>query len=171
MFKSSALLAAILSLAIAVPLSAQSHAKATAHKAKKAAAAESAAPVANPTSFAQLSDADQAKAKQVYGIDCALCHGADGNGQSEIAESMKLNLDNWTNSKSIAAKTNQDLFNKIRKGSDKMPPEPKDRASDAVVQNLVLYIRSLAKEHPDVVPAAAPSAAPGSPQGAAPSSH
>src|SRR5579863_5540749 len=38
----------------------------------------------------------QAKAKGVYNIDCAMCHGENGNGKTDLAKSMDLTLDDWT---------------------------------------------------------------------------
>lgn len=143
MLKPILLLAAVISVGVAVPPAVQKPAN---------AAGDSA------TGFAQLPTDAQAKAKSIYKIDCALCHGDDGNGQSEVAESMKLTMENWTDGKVLAGKADKDLFDMIRKGKDPMPPEPTDRATDAQVHNLVLYIRSLAKAVPDAVPAA-PAAA------------
>jgi hypothetical protein len=37
------------------------------------------------------------------------------------------------------------LFNIIRAGKDKMPPEAEGRASNTEVWNLILYLRSLSK--------------------------
>ena len=38
----------------------------------------------------------QAKAKSLYQIDCAMCHGDNGNGKTDLATSMQLTLDDWT---------------------------------------------------------------------------
>lgn len=84
----------------------------------------------------------QAKAKSVYGIDCSMCHGDGGNGKSDLATSMGLTLDNWTDPKTLANKQDGELFDMIRVGKDKMPPEDPGRATDIEVWNLVLYIRS-----------------------------
>jgi mono/diheme cytochrome c family protein len=86
-----------------------------------------------------------AKAKNIYGFDCALCHGETGNGKSDLATSMGLTLDDWTDPKTLASKRDGQLFNTIRGGKDKMPPEDKSRASDNEVWNLILYIRNFSK--------------------------
>ena len=86
-----------------------------------------------------------AKAKNIYGFDCALCHGDTGNGKSDLATSMGLTLDDWTNPKTLADKRDGALFDTIRAGKDKMPPEDKSRASDTEVWNLIHYIRSFSK--------------------------
>lgn len=90
----------------------------------------------------------QAKAKSLYAIDCAMCHGDNGNGQTDLAKSMGLNLVDFTNAKAMSAKTDGDLFDIIRNGKDKMPPEAVGRANDTVVWNLIIYIRKMAAPHP-----------------------
>ena len=102
-----------------------------------------------------------AKARKVYELDCAMCHGAAGDGKTDIAKEMSLTLMDWTDPKSLAGKTDQQLFDEIRKGSGKMPPEDKARAKDDEVTGLVQYIRKFAKEgSPSAAPAAAPAEAP-----------
>jgi len=86
----------------------------------------------------------QAKAKGLYEIDCAMCHGDSGNGQTDLAKSMSLSMVDFTDAKSMSSKTDGDLFDIIRNGKDKMPPESSGRASDTVVWNLILYIRKMA---------------------------
>jgi mono/diheme cytochrome c family protein len=87
----------------------------------------------------------RAKAKSLYQIDCAMCHGDNGNGKTDLATSMGLTLDDWTDAKTLAGKPDKDLFDVIRKGKDKMPPEIEGRAKDDMVWNLIIYIRSFAK--------------------------
>jgi cytochrome c5 len=102
------------------------------------------------------------KAKKVYEMDCALCHGAAGDGKSDLAKDMSLTMLDWTDPKSLAGKSDQDLFNAIRKGSGTMPPEDAARAKDDEVKNLVQYIRKFAKSgsSPAESPAAAPETTP-----------
>ncbi len=105
-----------------------------------AAPAASHAGAANPV---KPTAETQAKAKELYGIDCAMCHGVNGNGQTDLAKSMSMTLPDFTSSKSTAAKADGDLFDIIRNGKDKMPPEAAGRANDTVVWNLVTYIRKM----------------------------
>ena len=101
------------------------------------------------------------RVKQIYRNDCALCHGDNGNGKSEVATSMKLVLLDYTDPKSLSGKSDQELFDDIRKGmGDKMPPEDAARAKDAEVRGLVAYVRSLSKGQSGTQTAAAPAAAP-----------
>jgi mono/diheme cytochrome c family protein len=106
-------------------------------------------PVTKPTAESQ------AKAKDLYQIDCALCHGDNGNGQTDLAKSMELTMDDWTNPATLANKTDAQLFTVIRNGKGKMPPEDASRAKDMEVWNLIIYIRKFATNPP--APAAAPA--------------
>jgi len=108
----------------------------------------------------------QEKAKSVYRMDCALCHGDDGNGKTDVGKSMELVMADWTDPKTLAGKSDQELFDKIPKGSDKMPPEDVGRAKNDEVWNLVIYIRGMAKDQRAATPAAAP--APDAPPAAPP---
>ena len=96
-------------------------------------------PIVKPT--AQM----QARAKEIYGVDCAICHGDNGNGKTDLAKGMELTLPDWSDPKTLADKPDQELFNVIRNGKGKMPAEEAGRAKDAEVWNLIIYIRSLSK--------------------------
>jgi mono/diheme cytochrome c family protein len=90
----------------------------------------------------------QAKAREIYQRDCALCHGDNGNGKTDLATSMEMTLEDWTNPASLAGKEDWQLFQIIRKGKDKMPDEDPGRATDTEVWNLIIYIRSFSKGQP-----------------------
>ena len=94
-----------------------------------------------------------AKGKKVYNLDCALCHGATGDGKTDLAKDMQLTMADWTDPKTLAGQTDQQLFDTIRKGKGKMPAEEEGRAKNDEVHALVMYIRTFAKEG-----AAAPAA-------------
>ncbi len=98
-------------------------------------------------------DKSQARAKEIYTVDCVICHGDTGNGKTDLAKDMQLSLDDWSDPKTLAAKSDGDLFNVIRNGKDKMPPEGAGRAKDDEVWNLVIYIRGLSKGQPAAAPA------------------
>jgi mono/diheme cytochrome c family protein len=89
-----------------------------------------------------------AHAKEIYKVDCAICHGETGDGKTDLAKDMSLTLLDWTDPKSLASKSDQDLFDVIRKGKDKMPPEDPGRAKDADVKGLIQYIRNFSKGAP-----------------------
>jgi cytochrome c5 len=100
-----------------------------------------------------------AKAKKLYEIDCAMCHGDNGNGQTDLAKDMKLKLSDWTDEKSLAGKSDDELFKSIRNGKDKMPPEAEGRAKDDEVKAIIAFIRDMSKGQPQPAPAPAPDAA------------
>ena len=85
-----------------------------------------------------------AKGKKLYGYDCAMCHGKNGDGTGDMASDMK-NIPDFTKPDTLKKRTDGELFYVIRngKGTD-MPPEG-DRAKDADIWNMVNYVRSLAK--------------------------
>jgi hypothetical protein len=61
---------------------------------------------------------------------------------------MDMTLADWTDPKSLANKSDQELFDVIRKGKDKMPAEADGRAKDDEVWNLISYIRKMSKGQP-----------------------
>ena len=85
-----------------------------------------------------------AKGKKVYAIDCAVCHGDNGDGKGDMASDMK-NITDFTNPEVQKGRTDGEWFYIIKKGKGEMPPEG-DRAKDEEVWNLVNYIRAFAKK-------------------------
>ena len=100
-----------------------------------------------------------ARTKEIYNIDCALCHGPNGNGKTDLAKDMQLTLSDFTDPKTLADKTDDQLFDLIRKGKDKMPGEEPARAKNDEVKALIQYLRSFSKDQPAAAPAAAPAPA------------
>ena len=113
------------------------------------AARASASDQKNPVKPAEKS---QARAKELYGQDCSVCHGETGDGKTDLAKDMGLTLGDWTDPKTLAGKPDQELFDAIRNGKGKMPPEAVGRAKDDEVRSLIHYIRSLAKLQPVAAP-------------------
>jgi len=119
---------------------------------QEAAPAPTAAPARN---HAKPNSEAQAHAKKLYAIDCAMCHGENGNGKTDLAKDMQLNLADWTDSKSLANKSDEDLFKAVRNGKGKMPAEDANRANDDVVRSIIFYIRNmpnLPKDQPAEAP-------------------
>jgi mono/diheme cytochrome c family protein len=100
----------------------------------------------------------QVRAKKLYDLDCALCHGATGDGKTDLGKDMQLTMLDWTDPKSLAGMSDQAIFDAIRKGKGKMPPEDESRAKNDEIKALVTYIRHLGKDQP--TPAAQPAATP-----------
>jgi len=110
-----------------------------------------------------------AHVKTIYKADCGICHGDNGNGKTDLATGMGLTLSDFTDPRTLQGKSDQDIFQLIRKGKDKMPPEEDGRAKDADVHSLIVYLRNMSKGQPvpadtpaasAPAPAAAPDAAP-----------
>lgn len=102
-------------------------------------------PSSAPTAKAKITPELQAKAKKLYELDCAMCHGDKGDGKTDIAKSMNVTLEDWSDPKSLSEKSDAALFEAIRKGKGNMPAEAESRANDALVQNLIHYIRGMSK--------------------------
>jgi len=85
-----------------------------------------------------------AAARRIYTYDCAMCHGARGDGKGEMVETMKLTLPDWRDPASATAKKSDgELFYIISEGRGKMPGE-KDRANETLRWNLVNLVHSFA---------------------------
>jgi mono/diheme cytochrome c family protein len=84
-------------------------------------------------------------ARKIYTRDCAMCHGDNGSGQTDMARDLQLTLKDLTDPKALAGKQDQDLFLLIRNGRGKMLPDSEDRVKDDDVRGLILYIRSFSK--------------------------
>jgi mono/diheme cytochrome c family protein len=88
------------------------------------------------------SPASIAQGKKIYGYDCAMCHGVDGDGKGELAADMKLNLADLRDPASLKDRTDGELFYVIKTGKGKMAAEG-DRVKTDDLWNLVNFIRSL----------------------------
>jgi mono/diheme cytochrome c family protein len=114
-------------------------------------------------------NASAARAKEIYNFDCAICHGPNGNGKTDLAKDMQLTLTDFTDPKTFEGKTDDQLFDLIRKGKDKMPAEDASRAKPDEIKAIVQYIRTFSKDQPAAAPAATP--APASPAPTTPGSN
>lgn len=88
-----------------------------------------------------------ARGKKLYGYDCAMCHGKDGRGKGEVAEDMKLKIDDFSNPAALKDKSDGELFYIIKNGKGQMPPEA-DRGRPEGLWDLVNYVRSFASKTP-----------------------
>lgn len=88
----------------------------------------------------------QAQAKNRYNIDCAMCHGANGDGKGDpgIISDMSLTMMDLTNPNTLKSRTDGEIFYIIKNGQGKMPGE--DRAKTNEIWNLVVYMRSFSKK-------------------------
>lgn len=87
-------------------------------------------------------------ARKIYGYDCAMCHGAKGDGKGDLVDSMKLTLLDWREAAALQGKTDGELFYIITKGKGKMVGEG-DRVSETVRWNMVNLVRSFSNSKKD----------------------
>ncbi len=92
-----------------------------------------------------------AEAKKFFGYDCAMCHGAAGDGKGDLAASMELKMNDWRNADTLSAMPDGEIFDLIEKGKGKMTGEG-DRVSSEMAWKLVNYVRSFAKKDAVAIP-------------------
>ena len=92
-----------------------------------------------------------AEAKKFFGYDCAMCHGASGDGKGDLAPSMGLKMNDWRGTPTIGGMSDSHMFDLIVKGKGKMEGEG-DRMPPEMVWKIVNYVRTLAKKEPANAP-------------------
>ncbi len=85
--------------------------------------------------------ADDASVK-LYASKCAMCHGADGKGETPLGKANKIRD---LASAEVQKQSDEDLTEVITKGKNKMPAQGKILKPDEI-KGLVAYIRGLAKK-------------------------
>ncbi len=89
-----------------------------------------------------------ARAQKWWKLDCAMCHGKDGNGKGETAQDMKLKIADFTDPETLRDRTDGEIFYIIKNGHQDMPPEgPRIKTEEN--WDLVNYVRSLSKKKAD----------------------
>ena len=63
------------------------------------------------------------RAKKMYVVDCAMCHGATGDGKGDLVADMKLTLKDYTQAEALSGLSDQQLFDIIKDGKGQMPGE------------------------------------------------
>ncbi len=98
---------------------------------------------ANQPNPVQPTAQSQTRAKQIYGMDCAMCHGADGSGKGDITSTAKM-LD-YRDASALKGLTDGQVFYIIKNGEGESMPGEGPRANDVETWNLVIYLRSFSK--------------------------
>lgn len=95
--------------------------------------------------------------KRLYATQCAMCHGAAGDGKGELAAAMELALLDYRDPQALAKLTDGELYYIAKTGKGKMPGQ-EGRMRDRQLWHLVNFIRSLSKKEPrpEEKPAAPP---------------
>jgi len=88
----------------------------------------------------------RAEARKIYGYDCAMCHGKEGDGKGDLAQDMKLELHDWRDPSTIEKMTDGELFWVVSYGRGKMVGGEVDRSPEKLRWNLVNLIRSFGKK-------------------------
>jgi mono/diheme cytochrome c family protein len=86
-----------------------------------------------------------ARAKKWWTLDCAMCHGKDGDGKGETAKDMKLSIADFTDPATLKDRTDGEIFYIIKNGHQDMPPEGQ-RVKVEENWDLVNYVRAFAKK-------------------------
>jgi mono/diheme cytochrome c family protein len=107
-----------------------------------------AAKTANPV---KSSPESLARAKKWWTLDCAMCHGAEGDGKGETAKDMKLTIADFNDPATLKDRTDGEIFYIIKTGHNEMPPEGQ-RIKTEETWDLVNFVRSLTKKKPDADP-------------------
>lgn len=101
--------------------------------------------VASQTNPVRPTPAGLAKARQIYGYDCAVCHGKTGAGDGDLASQMKTKMLDYRDPASLKGMSDGELFYIIQKGKGEMAGEG-DRAKPDEIWNMVTLLRSFSKK-------------------------
>jgi mono/diheme cytochrome c family protein len=83
-----------------------------------------------------------ARAKKIYGYECAMCHGEDGAGAGDLSKNMKAKMGDFRDPATLKARTDGELFYIIKNGTGEMEGEGA-RVKPDDTWGLVNYLRSL----------------------------
>ena len=86
----------------------------------------------------------QAKVKKMYGYDCAMCHGATGNGKGDVTD-LKPPPKDYTDPAALKDLSDGDIFYIIKNGKGQMPPDG-GRTKPDDIWNMVILVRSFSKK-------------------------
>src|SRR5262245_8015707 len=93
----------------------------TQEKAKDgAAAAEDSKPAAESKNPVKPTAEGIAAVKKIYGYDCAMCHGLNGDGKGDLVVSMSLSLKDWRDPAALTGISDPEMRELIVKGKGKM---------------------------------------------------
>lgn len=96
---------------------------------------------------------DAAKGKAKYAEVCAVCHGPSGKGDGPAAAGLQTKPRDHTDTAYMGKLTDREIFDIIKRGghalgkSPLMPPW-EGKLTDQQIQDLVAYIRTLARRRP-----------------------
>ena len=86
----------------------------------------------------------QTRVKKMYGYDCAMCHGATGNGKGDIPD-LKPAPKDYTDPATLKDLSDGEIFYILKNGKGQMPPDG-GRTKPDDLWNMVVLVRSFAKK-------------------------
>lgn len=86
-----------------------------------------------------------ARGRKMYTYDCAMCHGAKGDGKGEMVDDMKLTLKDYTDPAALKDVSDGQMYVIIRDGKGQMTGEGA-RAKPDDIWSMVVLVRSFAKK-------------------------
>jgi len=112
---------------------------------EKPAGEKAAGEASKPVNPVKPTPESLAQGKKTYGFDCAMCHGDEGAGDGDLAESMHLKLKDYRDAAALKDKTDGEIYTIILNGKGQMSGE-EGRLKPEQIWNVVNYVRSLAKK-------------------------
>lgn len=86
-----------------------------------------------------------AEARKFYKYQCTMCHGENGDGKGDLADTMKLKLNDWRDASSLAGRTDGELYYILTNGRGAMVGQG-DRTKEEMRWKLVNLVRSFSKK-------------------------
>ena len=93
-----------------------------------------------------------AEARRFFKYQCAMCHNENGDGKGELADVMKLKLNDWRDDSSLSGRTDGELYYILTNGKGQMVGQG-DRTKEEMRWKLVNLVRSFAKKDSKEKPA------------------
>ncbi len=92
--------------------------------------------------FSLAARADAAKGGEVYKAKCAMCHGADGKGDTAMGKNLKLRD---LGSADVQNVHDSEMKTLLENGKNKMPSF-KGKLTDAQMGDVIQFVRTLKKK-------------------------
>ncbi len=92
----------------------------------------------NPLPF---TDASVERGRKLFASQCAMCHGATGDGKGEVAKEMNVTLPDFTKPATLQKRTDGELFKILNLGNEAMPPQEK-RMSEIHHWQIINFLRA-----------------------------
>ncbi|HXH66926.1 MAG TPA: cytochrome c [Candidatus Limnocylindrales bacterium] len=140
-----ALAGVIVCASILFPVSSRSQEPAKPAEEKPAAEAKPASEASKKENPVKSSPTSLASGKKKYGQDCAMCHGAEGGGDGDLAADMHLKLKDFRGGEGLKDLSDSDIYNIINNGKGKMMGE-EGRLKPDEIWDVVNFVRSLSKK-------------------------